>query len=60
MDIKKVMIGKGQMPNGCGECEVTWISSAENWDHCMFYGMDVSEFYDIRHPDCPLVENEVE
>jgi len=59
MKILKVVIGKGGTPENCGECEETYITSEENYNHCPFNSKDVSEYYDTRHPDCPLVESEV-
>ena len=60
MKILKVVIEKGGMPEDCDVCEETWISNKENFNHCAFTGKDVSDFGCRRHPDCPLVEREVE
>jgi len=60
MDILKVVIKEGQMPEDCGMCDETYISNGEPYNHCCFYDNDVRQYNNSRHPDCPLIEKETD
>jgi hypothetical protein len=55
MKIKKVIIGKGEMPECCIECEHTGVGF--EGDYCNFTMSKISwDDLDVRNPDCPLEE----
>jgi len=59
MDIKKVVIGKGQMPNGCINCELRILIDCP----MVKVVLPASYFVHVRLArldNCPLVESEVE
>lgn len=57
MEIKKVIIGKGEMPKNCRECR--FISE---WGECPVLNnndtIDYDEYEHGRDPACPLEEED--
>jgi len=59
MKILKVVIEKGQMPDGCGWCDMSAMSNVRK-SYCLCdMDKEVTRYDDKRHPECPLVEREV-
>jgi len=59
MDIKKVVIGKGQMPERCMDCPlVGLLPYGTGYCQVLWEFLDAVVLIRKRHPDCPLVESE--
>ena len=60
MTILKVIIPKGEMPKGCIGCRMLRIDeSGRTWCELSLKKMrSIRKFYNSRHPDCPLEEEE--
>ena len=67
--MKGVIIKNMQMPENCGECPFRW-KSEWGWEYCRAsypHGITLSRnenrvpvVWHTRHPECPLIETEVE
>ena len=66
MEIKKVIIGKGEMPKSCCDCDFGRGYEAYSMRlycdvmHETMYLRQIEDFFDERHDKCPLVEVESE